>query len=186
MAGKKWSFRVMGETIGLVRPEDARGLGTGQLGGIEAAWAIESIPIGVPYTDALVKADLVRAIEAADGSVGRASFLTLEELRTAVADAIRQGRLVAYRTSRPMRVQREVEIEPLGPQEDSTTWIELMLLDEETKEPIPNERYILLTSDGKKIEGTTNASGKAREEGIAPGPCKVSWPDLPDASWQAA
>jgi hypothetical protein len=186
MAGKKWSFRVMGETLLLVRPDDTGGQPTLRLSPVEAAWAIECIPVGVPYTDAVVKADLVRAIEAADGSVGRASFMTLEELRSAVASAIRDGRLVAYRTSRPMRVQREIEVEALGPSEDSTTWIEIMLIDEETKEPVPNERYIVETADGKKISGTTNASGKAREEGIAPGTCKVSWPDLPDTSWQAA
>ena len=184
MAGKKWSFRVLGETVSLVRPDDADAKDVLRLPAIEAAWAIESIPEGVAVSDSMVRADLIRALDAAEGTVGAGAFLSMRELRAAVADAVRAERLYAYRTSRPMRVQREEKLEPLGPQQDDTTWIEIMLIDEDTKEPVPDERYVIVTSDGKKITGTTNASGKAREEGIVAGTCKVSWPDLPDPSWQ--
>lgn len=187
MAGKNWSFRILGETVLLVRADDVdKNEKRPRLPPIEAAWAIESIPVGVPVTDATVRADLSRALEHAEGSVGRASQLSLSELRSAVAEAVRDERLLAFRTSRPLRIARDAPVEVMGPQEDSTTWIEIQLLDEETKEPVADERYVVETADGRLIKGRTNAAGKAREEGLVSGACKVSFPDLPDATWSPA
>ena len=186
MAGLRWSFRVGGETLVLAPPAEQGGETTLVVPAIEAAWAIETLSPTTPGRDALVRHDLAMALEAADGSTGRASELPLDELRAAVADAIRAGTLVAFRTTRPMRVQRHLKLEPLGPSESPTSWVEIVLVDDD-KEPLAGERYRLETPDGRVIEGTTNASGKAREEGLPPGgTCKISFPDLEPSSWKAA
>ena len=43
--------------------------------------------------------------------------------------------------------------------------------------PVPNARYLLTSADGAEREGTLDADGAAYEDGLAPGPVSVSYPD---------
>lgn len=61
-------------------------------------------------------------------------------------------------------------------QSDETHFIEIELLDDEGK-PIADELYFVELPDGSKVSGRTDASGKARVEGVDPGTAKVTFPD---------
>lgn len=57
-----------------------------------------------------------------------------------------------------------------------TTWLELELLDSQGR-PVPNQRYKVVTADGKELEGSLDAQGRARLTGIPQGSNNVSFPD---------
>ena len=108
------TLRIGGDTLQLLRSEDVVGdMSVRRLSPIEAAWRLESIAPTTPMLDTMLRADLSNLVQSLEGR--RVSSLTLAELAEVVADALRSERLVALRTSRPMRVQREVIEEPLGP-----------------------------------------------------------------------
>lgn len=62
------------------------------------------------------------------------------------------------------------------------SWIEIYLHDEKGK-AIPGEAYTLTLPDNTVSSGTLDEKGCARIEGIEPGQCKVSFPNLEDAQW---
>lgn len=56
-------------------------------------------------------------------------------------------------------------------------WIELHLVDD-FDQPLAGEKYRLKLADGSVREGRLDASGRARIDGIDPGVCEVTLPDL--------
>ena len=62
------------------------------------------------------------------------------------------------------------------------TWIDIELVGEDDL-PVPGERYRITLSDGKLTEGRLDGKGSARVEGIDPGTCKVTFPDLDRDAW---
>ena len=75
--------------------------------------------------------------------------------------------------------EKEEEEEQATPTavEQRTSWIEIKLIDEESS-PIMGEKYRIVLPDGSITEGQLDSDGKARIEGINPGTCKVSFPEL--------
>ncbi|HBI23675.1 MAG: hypothetical protein A2Y48_01665 [Nitrospirae bacterium RIFCSPLOW2_12_42_9] len=69
--------------------------------------------------------------------------------------------------------------------EPKTTWIEIKLIDPEGN-PINGVKYRIELPNGSVKEGTLNSSGKAYIDGIDPGTCKVSFPNIDTAEWKAA
>ncbi len=66
------------------------------------------------------------------------------------------------------------------------SWIEIELVDED-KKPVPGERYRITLPDGTTLaEGTLDEKGRARVDGIDPGTCKVTFPDLDKDAWEPA
>lgn len=63
------------------------------------------------------------------------------------------------------------------------TWIEVELVDERGR-PVAGERWSLTLPDGTTRSGTTDDKGVARVEGIDPGTCWVSFPDLNRDAWE--
>ena len=63
------------------------------------------------------------------------------------------------------------------------TWIAIVLVDTEGN-PMAGKRYRIHTPDGQVRAGALDASGKAREEGIVPGTCEVSFPELDEEAWE--
>ena len=69
--------------------------------------------------------------------------------------------------------------------EEKTHWIEIELVDENGK-PVPGEEYKVTLPDGSTVaSGTLDGKGKARVEGIDPGSCKVTFPNLDKDSWKS-
>ena len=51
---------------------------------------------------------------------------------------------------------------------------------------MPNVAYRIECGDGRVRTGTTSALGKAREEGLHDGNCKVTFPALNAPDWKMA
>lgn len=65
----------------------------------------------------------------------------------------------------------------------TSVWIEIELLDE-SGAPVPSEPYQIELPDGTMTEGCTDDRGRARVDGIDPGNCKISFPNLDQRSWK--
>ena len=64
------------------------------------------------------------------------------------------------------------------------SWIEIELVDRQNK-PVPGEPYrIILPDDQTVAEGTLDEKGFARVDGIDPGTCRVTFPNLEKQAWK--
>jgi type VI secretion system secreted protein VgrG len=75
--------------------------------------------------------------------------------------------------------------QPYQRNEESTSWIEIELVDEEDN-PVPGERYQITLPDGSVARGTLDENGFARIDGIEPGTCQVTFPDFDQDAWEEA
>lgn len=64
------------------------------------------------------------------------------------------------------------------------TYVEFQLIGEDDK-PIPREAYAVTLPGGKVIEGTLDANGVVRIEGVPAGTCQISFPKLDKEAWVA-
>jgi hypothetical protein len=62
------------------------------------------------------------------------------------------------------------------------TWIEVQLVGEDGK-PIHGEAWTITIPGGKAFQGTLDASGVARVDGIPAGTCQVTFPKLDKEAW---
>ena len=62
-------------------------------------------------------------------------------------------------------------------------WIEIELVDEDGN-PVPGEQYSITLPDGSVASGTLDGQGKARVDGIDPGTCQVTFPNLDQSVWK--
>ena len=61
--------------------------------------------------------------------------------------------------------------------------MEIELLDQAGK-PVPGEQYQIELPDSSTAEGYLDAKGQARVDGIDPGNCKISFPNIDKKSWR--
>jgi hypothetical protein len=69
------------------------------------------------------------------------------------------------------------------PYNQSRSWIEIRLLDEDDA-PVPGIAYRLRLPDSSVKEGTLDENGTARIDGIAPGSCVLSFPEIDRSEWR--
>lgn len=70
--------------------------------------------------------------------------------------------------------------------EKKKSWIEIELVDEEDN-AVPGEKYKIILPDGETVaEGTLDDKGFARVDGIEPGTCKITFPELDKDAWEPA
>ena len=70
--------------------------------------------------------------------------------------------------------------------ETKKSWIEIELVDKKNK-PVAGEPYRVTLADGTTVaEGTLDEKGLARVDGIDPGMCKVTFPNLEKQAWKPA
>ncbi|HZI16826.1 MAG TPA: carboxypeptidase-like regulatory domain-containing protein [Myxococcus sp.] len=69
--------------------------------------------------------------------------------------------------------------------EEEPTWVVVELVDDEGK-PVSGARYRVILPSGEVREGTLDAQGQARLDGIVEGAYKVSFPDFDAADWDAS
>jgi type VI secretion system secreted protein VgrG len=77
----------------------------------------------------------------------------------------------------------EVPFKPTSDSDQPTDWLEIELLDE-ADQPVAGQAYRVTVADGRVIEGTLDPSGFARLEGLDPGECTVTFPDLDQECWE--
>jgi len=70
-------------------------------------------------------------------------------------------------------------------EEEKKSWIEIELVDEE-EQPVPGEKYEITLPDKTVAKGTLDAKGFVRVDGIDPGTCKVTFPELDKDAWSKA
>jgi type VI secretion system secreted protein VgrG len=70
-------------------------------------------------------------------------------------------------------------------EEEEKTWIEIELLDEDDQ-PVAGEKYKVTLPDGSVKTGTLDENGFARVDGVDPGTCKVTFPNLDRDAWDKA
>lgn len=113
------------------------------------------------------------------------------EIVNRVAEALRSGVLVAYR-EKPLVMSREVAseappepalVEPVA--EEPENYVSIRLVGEDGK-GIPGERYRVVLPDSSVREGRLDGSGTATLRGRFSGTCKVTFPNLDAAAWEAA
>ncbi|MGH3148463.1 MAG: hypothetical protein ACRDTR_22000 [Rubrobacter sp.] len=119
----------------------------------------------------------------------------VDELRRSVRPwleaAFRRRELIALPVSRSETTIRETVTENIAPARTppppvrQKTWVEIELVDEEGNR-VPRQLYRLALPDGSVEEGFLDDAGRARVEGIDPGTCKVSFPEIDAAEWRAA
>jgi hypothetical protein len=122
-----------------------------------------------------------------DAALGNAGTLELR-MRAAVSG----GRLlVVLDRAQRRRIQgsvvsgetpAEAPAEAPAPRPEPRAWIELSLRDQDG-EPVGYQRYRLELPDGSVREGRLDPMGFARVDGIDPGTCKISFPDIHDDEW---
>jgi hypothetical protein len=62
-------------------------------------------------------------------------------------------------------------------------WIQIEMVDKEGK-PVKGEDFTLSLPNGSVIEGTLDDHGRTRIEGIDPGSCTLTFPNLDKDSWE--
>jgi uncharacterized Zn-binding protein involved in type VI secretion len=65
------------------------------------------------------------------------------------------------------------------------SWVEIAMVDTEGN-PVPFESYRVQLPDGSTVEGALDEKGQARIEGIDPGNCEITFPDLDRELWEKA
>ncbi len=76
-------------------------------------------------------------------------------------------------------------VEPATPREPELSWIEVELVGEDDS-PIPGERYRLTLGNGRVLEGSLDAQGRARIEQVTPGSFDLTFPGLDEEAWNRA
>jgi hypothetical protein len=66
---------------------------------------------------------------------------------------------------------------------ESKHWIEIEL-HTDSGEPMAGARYRIRKPDGSAAEGTLDGAGRARLDGLEPGTCQVSFPDIDKGEWR--
>jgi type VI secretion system secreted protein VgrG len=69
------------------------------------------------------------------------------------------------------------------PKAPPKTWIEIELVNKDG-DPVPGEKYSIKLPDGSVAEGTLDDHGKARVDGIDPGSCQVTFPNMDQTVWE--
>jgi hypothetical protein len=70
----------------------------------------------------------------------------------------------------------------IAPCPGERTWISIELRDQDQK-PVAGERYLLRLPDFSQLDGSLDAAGKARVDGLMPGTCQVCFPDIDAREW---
>lgn len=107
------------------------------------------------------------------------------DVREQLTRASLVGALIAKRVRRANGFHDEDDdppSRPPGPQPEADDWVGIELVDQDGK-PVPDVAYRIECENGEVRTGTTSALGKARELGLHPGKCKVTFPGLNGPDW---
>ena len=72
---------------------------------------------------------------------------------------------------------------PLAAVKEPKTGISIQLIGEDDK-PVPGGAYRIILTDGSTVEGVLDGEGSARVDGIDPGACVVTFPELDRDAWE--
>jgi len=78
-----------------------------------------------------------------------------------------------------------VQVKPYKPSSEKKNWVEIELVGEDGS-PVAGERYRIELPDGSVAEGSLDGNGRARIDGIDPGTCTITFPNLDKDAWEGA
>ena len=84
---------------------------------------------------------------------------------------------------RPATSAQAARQQAAAAQQGPRNWLEIELKDDQGH-VVPNAFYRVVTPDGRVIDGQLDATGKARVDGVKPGECKVSFPEIHSEDWK--
>lgn len=122
---------------------------------------------------AVSPADAKVAEEADKANPGEVEKVKAEQLKT------RSGKYGSEKVKPHKPPKTEAE------EEKKNSWIEIELVDTQNK-PVSGEKYKITLSDKAVAEGVLDEKGFARIEGIEPGTCEVTFPEMDGRSWAKA
>jgi len=70
---------------------------------------------------------------------------------------------------------------PVDP--NKTSWVEIQMVDE-AGVPVQGEQFKVTLPDGSEVEGQLDTGGLVRLEGIDPGTCQITFPNLDKNAWE--
>jgi len=152
----------------------------------EATWILEAWMRDPTTADMLMKLD--RELHGTSSSDGLDVSTRLASAARRLADDLRFESIVLQRV-------RQVGFSGTQgrPEAPSTsqpapgvakTWIEVVLVDEDSRAPMPDELVRLVTPSGEVHERRTDARGSLRLEHLDPGSCDVCFPQFDGGEWR--
>jgi hypothetical protein len=139
------------------------------------------------------RALLTEICAAVEGTAGHDALTPTAALRTRVGTALREGWIEAWliRIPIPLGAKKDTPVPPPAPAPPppgpNTTWVEIQLFDDDSPpKPVPLKKFKITLPDGSTREGVLDDAGKVAFEGIDPGTCKVSFPELNGPDWKAS
>ena len=72
---------------------------------------------------------------------------------------------------------------PLAAVKEPKPWISIQLIGEDDK-PVPGGACRIVLTDCSTVEGVLDGDGSARVDGIDPGACVVTFPELDRDAWE--
>jgi hypothetical protein len=148
-----------------------------------AAWRVDEWLGPLAARGALLEIASYLGEPAANGGIQES-----RALRARVGDALREGRLIAYRREEVVYAVPVQQIDDKPRQVQKTeqkTWVGIQLVDDDGN-PVKFKKYRITLPDNSVTEGMLDENGFARVNGIDAGSCKVEFPDFDGASWAAA
>lgn len=118
-----------------------------------------------------------------------------QRLKQRLAQAFRRGELVAlvleergtpegpWASSGPTEVRAQPSSQPPPLKKKDQTFIAIRMRGEDGQ-PVPAVRYRITLPDGSAQEGLLDDQGSARIDGIQPGQCEVTFPELDGSAWR--
>lgn len=149
---------------------------------------IDISPAGIAIKGTMVQ---INSGGAAGSGPGAAPVAPKEVKKADIADDAKPGSLENYKGQRAA-MSPSLAAAANAPWHDSTSeenkdkksWIEIVLVDDDDR-PVPGEAYRITLPDGTTLaEGTLDENGFARVDGIDPGTCQVTFPNLDKDSWE--
>jgi hypothetical protein len=122
---------------------------------------------------AVSPADPAEAQEADVADPGEVEKIKAEQIQS------QTGKYGSVKTTalKPLKTEDE--------REKKKSWIQIELVDM-NGDPVPGESYEVNLPDGQTVaQGTLDEMGRARVEGIEPGTCEVTFPNLDHTVWDA-
>ncbi|MEJ2691656.1 MAG: type VI secretion system tip protein VgrG [Candidatus Thiodiazotropha sp.] len=98
------------------------------------------------------------------------------------ADTADPGKVSKAKASKAEQQRAEIPFKPSFFDRDEKSWIEIELKDEEDN-PLSGEKFKITLPDGRAKTGTLDQNGFARVQGVDPGTCEVTFPNLDKDAW---
>jgi hypothetical protein len=152
----------------------------------EAMWILEDWMRDPSTAEMLTKLD--RELHGTSSRDGLRHAERLREVARRLADDLRFESIVLQRVRQVGFSGTDGRPEaPSAPQPAPSvakTWIEVVLLDEDTRAPLSDELVRLVAPSGEVHERRTNAQGSLRLERLDPGSCDVCFPQFDGGEWR--